>query len=288
MASGCTGVESTTGYAKHWVFTINNYDEENEVIPDESEYEYMVIGKEIGEEGTPHLQGYVCFKNKKRFRAVKLLMPRAHLEVMRGTPEQASNYCKKDGEWASNGTCPKSQGSAGGKATKEKYQRTILHAKKREMDKIEDEAPDLYLRFYSTLKRIGKDNPAEVKDLDVLDNEWIYGEPDTGKSRTARRENPGFYDKSLNKWWEGYQGEEVVVIDDLDKETAKWMGNFLKRWADHYPFPAEEKFGAKVLRPRKIVVTSNYSIDELFGHDEQLCKALKRRFKVRHFVNALQ
>jgi len=244
----------------------------------------MIIGKEVGEEGTAHLQGYVCFKKKLRFNAVKKLLPRAHLEVTRGTPQSAAEYCKKEGNYAEDGILPKSQGAAGGKATQTKYRNTIQYARERNLEKIEEEAPDMYLRFYSTIKRIGKDNPPVVQDLDVLDNECFYGEPYTGKSRTAIRENPGFYDKSLNKWWEGYQDQEVALIDDLDKETAKWMGNFLKRWADHYPFPAEEKFGAKVLRPRRIIVTSNYSIDELFGHDEQLCKALKRRFKVRHFV----
>jgi len=247
----------------------------------------MVLGKEVGDEGTPHIQGYVAFKTKLRFNAVKRIIPRAHLEVMRGTPAQAADYCKKDGNWAEDGIVPKHQGASGGKATQQKYKNTIAYAKTRDLEKIEEEAPDMYLRFYNVIKRIGKDNPPQVQDLDVLDNEWIWGEPDTGKSRTARRENPGFYDKSLNKWWEGYQDEEVVLIDDIDKETAKWMGNFLKRWADHYPFPAEEKFGAKVLRPKRIIVTSNYSIEQLFDHDEQLCAALKRRFKVRHFKKTI-
>jgi len=42
--------------AKHWCFTINNYTAE-EATPDTSQFFYLVIGKEVGENNTPHLQG---------------------------------------------------------------------------------------------------------------------------------------------------------------------------------------------------------------------------------------
>jgi len=52
-----------------------------------------VFGKEVGENGTPHLQGYVQLKKKMRMAQVKkFISSRAHLEVSRGSPEQASRY----------------------------------------------------------------------------------------------------------------------------------------------------------------------------------------------------
>lgn len=128
------------------------------------------------------------------------------------------------------------------------------------------------------------DHPPEVQDLTTFDNEWIWGLPDTGKSYTARRENYPFFTKLHNKWWLGYQGESAVLYDDLSKTDAQWVGDFLKTWADLYAFPVETKFGGMMIRPKRIIVTSNYSIETLFGHDEELCAALKKRFKVRHFV----
>jgi len=128
------------------------------------------------------------------------------------------------------------------------------------------------------------DNPKIPDSIPVLKNEWIWGKTGLGKSSTARKENPGFYIKSHNKWWLGYKGEDCVILDDISRSEANWLGEHLKQWADHYPFPSETKGDGMVIRPKKIVVTSNYSIDDLWGHDEDLCDALKRRFKVRHIV----
>lgn len=269
--------------AKHWCFTLNNpkngYDDLNNV----KDWSYMVAGKEIGENGTPHLQGYVAFNKRYRFNAVKTMLPTAHLEVACGTPLEASDYCKKDGDYFEAGELPQHAGHAGGEANRQRCKRVIELAKKRDLMAIEDEAPDLYLRHYSTLKRIGMDNPPDVMDIDKLEHEWLWGAPGVGKSRLARLENPGFYLKSHNKWWNGYKEQEVVLIDDLDHDTAKWIGQFLKNWCDHYPFQAETKGDNMYIRPKKIVVTSNYTIEELFL-DPSLAEAIKRRFKVRNII----
>lgn len=98
---------------RRWCFTLNNptLDERtllNERLANNEEVEYAVVGREIGEErGTPHLQGFVVFQTNKRFNAAKrYLGERSHIELARGTNQQASDYCKKDNDFEEWGSLP--------------------------------------------------------------------------------------------------------------------------------------------------------------------------------------
>lgn len=63
-----------------------------------------MFGFEIGESGTPHLQGYVEFENARALGGVKKIIgSRAHLESRKGSARQAVDYCKKDGDFFEKG-----------------------------------------------------------------------------------------------------------------------------------------------------------------------------------------
>lgn len=277
--------QAASPQAKHWCFTVNNYTDETllQLTAMQNQSEYYIVGKEVGENGTPHLQGYVAFKTKKRLALVKKILPTAHWEVKRGTVAEASDYCKKDGDFWSFGTLPEERGVAGGRQTKHKWDETKALAVAGKLDEIE---PELYIKHYATFKRIRADHRKIPGDLDWDDkappNEWLYGETGTGKSRAARQENPGCYLKMNNKWWENYEDEEVVLIEDVGK-SHEWMGDFLKIWADRYGFRAEVKHLSCVLRPKKIVVTSNYHPAEIWS-DVNVVNPILRRFKIRKIV----
>ena len=86
-------------------FTLNNYtDEEIQRIHEYRNTDKFLIcyGLEVGEQGTPHVQGYAEFKNPKKFNTVKNLFPRAHIERAKGSRKQNIEYCSKDGEFFSN------------------------------------------------------------------------------------------------------------------------------------------------------------------------------------------
>ena len=89
---------------KHWVFTVNNPSPQDQAGLWLPPYEYAVLGLEVGESGTHHIQGYVIFKTKLRMTQIKKHSPtagRAHWEQQSvySTPAQASDYCKKDGDF---------------------------------------------------------------------------------------------------------------------------------------------------------------------------------------------
>lgn len=96
---------STRKRARRFCFTLNNwnqieYDSMSQYF--ESNGCFYIVGKEVGAEGTPHLQGYVEFKNQKDMTALKKINNRAHWEVAKGTRDQNITYCSKDQQYETN------------------------------------------------------------------------------------------------------------------------------------------------------------------------------------------
>lgn len=262
--------------AKRWCYTINNPSEE---VLLEDDCIYHVFGREVGEFGTPHLQGFIIFKQSKRLTQLQRLLPGGHYEVTRGSMQQASDYCKKDGDFVEYGELPEEPHVAGGRATMARWNKTRELAKE---GKIEEIDSDIYIRYRHSLLSIAKEHAPMPDDHDDTTGYWFYGAPGTGKSRTARDENPGYYLKLCNKWWDGYKGEEVVIIDDFDT-THACLAHHLKIWSDRYAFPAEIKGGKINIRPKKIIVTSNYEPSEIWKDDVTIA-AIHRRFSIKKFT----
>lgn len=271
--------------SRGWVWTLNNYtDDEEGVLQDigTSECRYLCYGHEVGENGTPHLQGYILFKSLKTMAQVKALLQtdRVHLEIQRGTSVQAMEYCKKEDncDFYEVGDTPKESAKAGREAERKRWSDAFTAAKEGRFDDID---ADIRLRYYGTIKRIHTEEQTLPPSMETLDFWWFHGPSGSGKSRAARDENPLFYVKNLNKWWDGYKNQPCVIIEEFNPDVGKYLSSYMKVWCDHYAFQGEVKGGSICIRPPKIIVTSNYRIDDCFGpHD---LSPLKRRFQERAF-----
>jgi len=97
---------------RSWVFTLNNpTDDEHQLLVSRidlnPEVDYCIIGRERGQNGTPHLQGYIIFGTRKRFApAREFIGVRAHIERARGSPLSNREYCSKEGDFDEYGTLP--------------------------------------------------------------------------------------------------------------------------------------------------------------------------------------
>ena len=102
--------------SKNWCFTLNNYTDDditriNGLVASEPRVAYVIYGKEVGESGTPHLQGFVSLKQRTRLAQVKTIIgSNPHLEVARNV-NASVEYCKKEGDWSEFGTRNSGQGT---------------------------------------------------------------------------------------------------------------------------------------------------------------------------------
>lgn len=110
---------------KSYSFTINNhtYKDLSQLL--ESSFKYLIFGFEIGKDNTPHIQGYIQYYNQKHFSSVKKDMPRAHIEISKGTSQQNIDYCSKDGEYYEFGERP----TLGGRVTYDQIHEAFLDPK---------------------------------------------------------------------------------------------------------------------------------------------------------------
>lgn len=212
-----------------WCFTINN--------PTEAEYEqlaalkkrcdYLVAGREIGESGTHHLQGYCYKESTLRFRELKAILPRAYLAIARAKGKKAHlawDYCKKDGDFIEFGEPP-----AQGKRTDlhefmdqvndgEYDEFTLMKAhptvtakydswcrKYVQYSVIENElvAPNIELRKWQ--EEIKQELDGEIQDRRVI---WVWSEDSrTGKS-------------TFMKWLHAVYKRKMMSTDELRKKDV--------------------------------------------------------------------
>lgn len=268
--------KSQSQQGKRWLITINNpSDEEIDELIELPGCKFKVIARETAPStGTSHIHALVIFTCNARIKKVKKLFPRAHLDIVRGTFDQAYNYVIKEGAVIyENGEKPKHQQDINGR-----FKELVQQAKAGTIDK----ESLMYCRYRQYFEQFVPTSNYIFEGELTTKNAWIYGPPGSGKSKLVRQfamaSNLSVYHKLANKWWDGYRGEDIVLIEDLDPDVAEKLVHHIKLWADRYAFRAEVKGNSISIDPRfYLIVTSNYSIGECFkGVDGE---AISRRFE---------
>ena len=97
--------KSLSTRSRKWCFTLNNYSETELkliLVRLETLKHIYIVGEEIGEQGTPHLQGYIEGKNAIKWDTLKKILPKAHIEPCKGSRKQNVIYCSKDNKFHTN------------------------------------------------------------------------------------------------------------------------------------------------------------------------------------------
>lgn len=141
---------------RHWCLTLNNYNDNDvtELRLFATKTKYLVFGKEVGDGGTRHLQGFISFSSPRKIGGLlKLFGGRAHWEVAR-SPAAAAQYCKKDGDFEEFGTRPEESRKGQGKRSDIEEVRDRINAGERDPKRLRQEFPGVcakYPRFVSQL-----------------------------------------------------------------------------------------------------------------------------------------
>lgn len=256
-----------------FLFTINNPAQPLNFIPLNLAFwrnipRYAIYQLEVGENGTPHLQGYIVFNNTVRGSTVKNYFGcNPHLEARRGTHTQAKDYCSKEdtrvqGPWTfgDDEGIPEGQG-----------QRSDLAAVKRKLDDgcklsvIADEHFSDYIRYskgFKEYKRLKSDKRDWVMEIITL-----IGDTGVGKTHWAY-DNYGedIYSVPSSKksgcYWDDYDGQETVIVDEMYGNRFAW--GFLLMLTDKYPFTVPTHGGSMNFNSKRIIFTSNAHPDSWY------------------------
>ncbi len=245
-----------------WCFTWNNYTNyTGQRLCEPAAYE--VHQSEIAPTtGTPHVQGYVYFKNARKLAQVKALLPAGvRLTVADGTADQNRVYCTREdkrdplGTVGEYGTMPGAPG-----------ERMDLKRLKTDLD-AGMSLPDVADTHFSSYLRYGR----MIANYQVLRAKprafqttvsVLWGAPGSGKSRHAMAvcdsaRDYFWVDKpngSGSLWFDGYCGQEVLVIDEFwGWVTRDW----LCRLIDRYPLKVQTKGGTVNFCSPRVIITSN-------------------------------
>lgn len=263
-------------------FTKNNYSDvdvsrlsDAEILRD---LKYVCFGKEVGASGTPHLQGYLEFHHNMKLR-ISACQRRIqdfglfgfHVEIARGTAQQNIDYCSKDGDFTEVGERPKGQGF-----------RSDLQAVTNAINEgdtmidLIEKFPVQVIKFQRGIEfLIATKQPRRFFKTEVW---WLWGPSGSGKSRWAWDQSPEAYMKcSSHKWWNGYVGQEIVILDDY-RPSKEMPFSFMLNLMDRYPLSVETKGGMVEFVSKKIYVTSPFSPEHVCDHLDWIGTEQKAQF----------
>ena len=277
----------TRSRSRRWCFTLNNYTHEDELMLQNlittpvtaSTVSYIIYGREVGSEGTAHLQGYLETKSKIGLRSLKSLIGRRfHLEKARGSFQENKNYCTKEDQQPFEKGSPMQQGK-----------RTDLEEIKKYIDEGKDEefiADNFFSQWvvyrksfkaYATLK-----SKPRVRMTKCF---VLWGKTGTGKTRFVHEQAEGrsLWTVSSHDWFDGYCNHEIVLLDDYRGEYP--IALFL-RLIDRYPMQVPVKGGFTEWNPSKVYITSNVEPRDWYPHlDADTYEAFMRRLSGIYEIN---
>jgi len=245
------------GGSKHWCVTLNNptRDEYCKLSRVQETCNFSIGQLERGEEGTIHVQSYFEFAQRTTLAKLKTILgARIHAEPARGSTDQNIAYCSK--ESSRYASVP---GDAFGEletsfrhgvSTRQPGQRRDLEAaalcfkEARTLQEAVSTNLSVFLKYSRGCTEIFNISHSNINHRDFKTKViWCFGSTGTGKSRWASEQGARigstYWKDPTSKWWDGYYGQDCVIIDDYRRDFSTFSS--LLRLFDRYPLQLERK-----------------------------------------------
>ena len=249
---------------KNWVFTVNNYtDADLAIYPLPSAVvKYCKYGKEVGETGTPHLQGYLqLWKPFSLLQVRALFNPEGslsppHFEAQLSPSNKvADDYCsKEDPNPFVQGTLTLSANELRQRDSVAVTRREVYASLRRgdPIAQIADDHPE-EISYLHTIARYGKPRVCRAKVL------YLHGTTGCGKTTSTTNvliELGVSWHKKMPAchWFDGYIGQQVLVLEEF--QSCFPLVSFLSL-CDSYPPPLQIKGGTMPNQSDFIIICSN-------------------------------
>lgn len=235
-------------------------------------FNYIIIGREIAPTtGTPHLQIYAQLVKQRRIGALHKEFPGAHILFARGTPNQCKEYSQKEGDWVERGHL-RSPGHP--RIDRDKMRELIKSGATLKEAFEQHDMTFNDVKYFEKIQDI-LDEP-QYEDREVI---WICGDSGSGKTTLARKlmgENP--YEKNDSKWWDGWDGQDTIVLNDW-RPSRYWNASNTLKFLGGEPLRIEKKGSSRWLKCKKIIITCCDRPEEIWekNHKQEQVKQLLRR-----------
>jgi hypothetical protein len=275
-------------------FTLNNPDTHDgpaimQGIISQPRLQFLVYQYEVGDNGTPHYQGYMEFTTKVAFKDLRenwFMLCGAHLAPRRGSQEQAIHYCVKPEDGCTCVHCekarqmphngrfsddPEESGPWFVGVRKRQGLRSDLKAFIEDLTNFEISRWTVFkrhrqiyaryrhfeltvYRFYSYEQKMKMFEEGRKPIV-----ECYYGETGTGKTRSvfsrfgARNIHKPVIDGGPVVWFDLWYGQTCLLIDDFRNQIRF---KAMLRLLDWYPEPQQVKGGVIMPYYTHIIITA--------------------------------
>jgi len=304
-------VGTSPGTHGAWVFTFNNFSEgdfthfKNKISFSGSICNFGIVGREVGANGTHHLQGYVEVKRKCKWEKIRDYFGNNFwFKAARGTAAENITYCSKQDSnpWRHGEANPKyadeilalRNGTAGTKrkgVSSEEKRLAVKLAKEGKLDQIDDEILYDKIIQLQAIKRYFYVQAPEAR-LEEINSWWIQGPTGLGKT---------FYVGLMSvvcglfiitdEYFNAYRNGNVMLMDECGSQTfdtPKKVNRF-KEFSGQDVFAVQMKYeDSRQIRPPAFYCLSNKALWQCLNSGKVQvadAAAIKRRLKVVNLFN---